>query len=848
MTTIQVSGILGVLKLRLSLSLISRVSEEAERQEVGVIHRAMSLIVFLSLSGPSFAFGPPQSVQLSGHAVSATGQPVSGAEILLESSTRPSATTTSDVSGRFRFAGLEPGEYRLMGRAIGLSPAAQTLTVSTASLDVTLVLPEMVLERVNVVGDASLVPKVPGSAYVIERREMEKLKRTTDDIHQMLRQVPGVIIQEEEGYGLRPNIGMRGTGTDRNSKITMMEDGVLIAPAPYAAPAAYYSPTAGRMESLEVRKGSSQIKSGPITTGGVLNYVSTSIPTAFQLRSTVTGGGDATRKITADVGDSYRNFGWLLETFQFRNEGFKQLDGGGDTGVELSDYLAKVRFNTTPQETMYQEVELKVGRTTQIGDETYLGLTDADFRMTPLRRYAASQMDVLDTTHKQYQVRHFLARRNWDVTTLAYRNDFHRAWYKLESVLGVGLAGVLRAPELHPERMAVLTGGDSAANALTVRNNNRTYYGAGVQSVLGLSFSSGLARHQIEAGVRYHQDEEDRFQHDEGYQMLRGRMILSRAGAPGSQANQIGAARAFAGFVSDTMTWGKWSASPGFRYEHIDLDQTVYARTDPGRLGPTALVTTQVHAVIPGVGLSYTARPGVNLFGGVHKGFAPPGPGATEGTDVEHSVNYEVGSRVQRGDGGAEVVAFFNDYGNLLGRDTLATGGTGEGFLFNGGNARVFGLETSAHWNAAPAMGLASALPIRLTYTLTQAEFRNSFQSQFAPWGHVRIGDALPYVPRHQFYASVETDHQAWRARLEGFYVGRMRTLAGQGAYLASDSTDSYFAVNVSGDYQLTRGASLFASLQNLTDNVYIVGRHPSGVRPGLPRLVQGGLKILLGR
>jgi Fe(3+) dicitrate transport protein len=816
-------------------------------KQADMFRATTSLVLLFSVFG--FSTAQAQSVTLAGRVVSPAGRPVPGAEIVVQADQGAPSTATSDATGRFEIAALESGEYRISARALGFSPVTERVTISNGQpTELTLLMPEIVRERVNVVGDASLVEKIPGSASVIDRQEMEKVKIATDDIHQMLRQIPGLNIQEEDGYGLRPNIGMRGTGTDRNSKITMMEDGVLVAPAPYAAPAAYYSPTAGRMESLEVRKGSSQVKYGPITTGGVLNYVSTSIPSTFQLRGTFAGGGDNTRKITADIGDSYRNFGWLVETFQFRNDGFKQLDGGGDTGVDLADYLAKVRFNTTPTANMYQEVELKIGRTEQTGDETYLGLTDADFLVNPVRRYAASQVDVLDATHEQYQVRHFLARPSWDLTTVAYRNNFHRAWYKLESVLGSGLAGVLRAPALNAERIAVLTGADSASNALVVRNNNRTYYGAGLQSVLGLSVSSGQLQHQMEFGVRYHQDEEDRFQQDDGYQMLGGRMILTRAGAPGSQANQVVGASAVAGFVSDTITWGKWSAAPGLRYESIDLDSTTYARTDPGRTGSTTVVATNVDAVIPGVGLSYAARPGVSVFGGVHRGFAPPGPGATEGTDVEHSVNYELGTRVQRGVMRTEVVGFFNDYGNLLGRDTLATGGTGEGTLFNGGTAQVYGLEASAEWNPAQAMGLTSALPIRLTYTLTHAEFRNSFQSQFGPWGNVRIGDELPYVPQHQVYASVETDHQAWRARVEGFYVGRMRTLAGQGAYVASDSTDSYAVLNVSGEYELTSGASLFASVQNLTDNVYIVGRHPAGVRPGLPRLVQAGLKIALGR
>jgi Fe(3+) dicitrate transport protein len=59
--------------------------------------------------------------------------------------------------------------------------------------------------------------------------------------------------------------------------------------------------------------------------------------------------------------------------------------------------------------------------------------------------------------------------------------------------------------------------------------------------------------------LQFRWDEEDRFQQDDGYQMLGGRMFLTRAGTPGSQANQIVGANAIAGFVSDTITWGKWT-------------------------------------------------------------------------------------------------------------------------------------------------------------------------------------------------------------------------------------------------------------------------------------------------
>ena len=157
---------------------------------------------------------------------------------------------------------------------------------------------------------------VPGSAQYIGPRQLEKF--SYNDIQRILRDVPGVNIQEEDGYGLRPNIGMRGTGSERSSKITVMEDGVLMAPAPYAAPAAYYFPTAGRMQGVEVRKGSSQIKHGPYTTGGALNLISTQIPNEFAGHAEVLAGADDDRTIHAHVGHAFENVGFLFERDWFK--------------------------------------------------------------------------------------------------------------------------------------------------------------------------------------------------------------------------------------------------------------------------------------------------------------------------------------------------------------------------------------------------------------------------------------------------------------------------------------------------------------------------------------------------
>ena len=106
------------------------------------------------------------------------------------------------------------------------------------------------IDTVTIIGRQTDVADVPGSAQVVDSEALGVFVQS--DILRVLKAVPGVYVQEEEGFGLRPNIGIRGSGLDRSARIALLEDGVLIAPAPYAAPSAYYFPTQRRMDSLEV--------------------------------------------------------------------------------------------------------------------------------------------------------------------------------------------------------------------------------------------------------------------------------------------------------------------------------------------------------------------------------------------------------------------------------------------------------------------------------------------------------------------------------------------------------------------------------------------------------------------
>jgi Fe(3+) dicitrate transport protein len=701
------------------------------------------------------------------------------------------------------------------------------------------------LSRITVTGGALAAGEVPGAADVIAGEELEQAKGAVDDVNRVLRRIPGINLIEEDGYGLRPNIGFRGAASERSANITLMEDGVLVAPAPYSAPAAYYFPPIGRMEGIEVLKGASQIKYGPRTTGGSLNMLSTSIPRDFGGSFTGKAGEDDTVVGHLSVGESRANVGWLLETYQAASDGFKRLDGGGDTGFDLHDYLGKVRLNTDSAADYYQELELKIGTYNQDDDETYLGLSAEDFANDPYRRYRGSARDNLTVDYDQLTVRHFGEfGAGLDLTTTFYTNKTSRNWYKLDSVGGVSIADILDDTTTYADEFGWIRGDtDSPADALALRNNRRKYAARGVQSVLGYDTTTGAVEHAFEFGLRYHYDYEDRYQEDDRYEMNRGTLVLTAPGAPASQANRIAEADAIALYLQDKATIGDWTFTPGLRYEKIALEYSDFGKADPARTEANMKRNySGVDVWIPGIGAHYQVTDTTGIFAGVHKGFAPPGPSANDEVDPEESINYELGAKHTTGPLDGEITVFFNDYSNLLGADTAASGGQGTGDLFNAGAATVYGLETLVRYDLAAALDVPFTLPVFANYTFTQAEFDEDFVSSL--YGTVESGDPIPYIAEHQAAAGIGIGYGEAAVNLALHYVDSMPTAAADEERRGGPRTDSYAVFDLEGTYALRDNTSIFAVVENLFDNEYIVALRPAGARPGRPQTFMAGVRV----
>ena len=703
----------------------------------------------------------------------------------------------------------------------------------------------LALDRFTVLGEPERAEKTPGSAYYIDKEELERMEYA--DALRVLRGVPGLYIQEEEGYGLRPNIGIRGSGLDRSARILLMEDGVMIAPAPYAAPSAYYFPTMQRMFGVEVLKGPAAIKQGPRTTGGAINFLSTPLPEPASAAGNVLflAGDNSTFQGWANYGYAGDQFAILGEIVKQNTSGFKELDGGGDTGYDLDDGMLKLRWNSKPGAGFENIFEFKLGHTKQVGNETYLGLTDEDFNANHLRRYSASQLDEIVTDHDLYQLswQGRPANADWDVGIKLYRTDFYRNWYKLQSVGGAGIGTILANPDDFEDELAWIRGEDSPDGMLSIRANKREYYGQGLQSFVGIPFVWGSTEHNLELGFRYHRDEEDRFQHEDDFRMENGTLVLTSSGLPGSQSNRVSTGETHSFYAEDVIDIGDWSITAGLRFENMDLERRDYSTADPDRSeGPTQARSDDLDVTIPGLGMTWQASPRWLLLAGLFKGYNPPAPGS--GAKEEESTNLEIGARYRTGNGSSmDAIFFFNDYENLVGTCTASTGGDCEiGDQFDGGEVEVYGLElVLAHQFLSRR---SVQLPVRLAYTWTQTGFQNSFESDFDPWGDVVAGDELPYIPENQFQLSAGLTGMRWAAWVVGNYADATRTIAGSGAIPAGEGTDDFFVIDISGEYQLNDRAQLFGRIDNLFDQEYIVARRPAGARPGKPRSFLAGVRV----
>jgi Fe(3+) dicitrate transport protein len=711
--------------------------------------------------------------------------------------------------------------------------------------------------EIVVVGDLIRADQIAGSAALVSETDLKRSRVFT--VNDALRQVAGVFPRDEEGAGARPNIGIRGLNPVRSTKVLLLEDGIPLGYAPYGDNAAYYHPPIERFSRLEVLKGAAQVRFGPQTIGGVINYITPDAPESLAARGTIAVGNRDTLNIDGMIGGRALGGGLLLHV------NHKQTDGNRDNqNLRFTDIFLKGSWELGPD----HGITLKVSRFQEDSQLTYSGLTRAEFAADPRGNVFVN--DDFQTERWNATLAH-----RWTISdavtlkTAAYYHYFTRDWWRQSSNSG-------QRPN---DASDPACGG--MANLLTTCGNEgrlRDYDTWGVETRLTLDHDTLGFGGETEIGVRYHQERQRR-------QQLNGDTPTARAAGTGVNAgvreNNERDADAFSAFIQSRLEFGALAIIPGLRGEFINyerrnlpVDVLVGGRPSGNLTAPSSGRQT-LDKVLPGIGATWELAKDVTLYGGVHRGFAPPrvediitAGGGSVDLDAELSWNWEAGIRgsIVKGLRG-DATFFVMDFDNQIVAQSVA-GGIGTTLtsagrtLHRGGEVSLTLSSRDAGWTGADTdvfARLAATWVATARYSSTRIATAPCFdgavtgtlvQTSAGPvaCGVARNveGNRLPYSPEWLITGAVGIEHKGFTGQVE---------MVSQSSMFADDINlipvtpdgqrgliGGWAQVNVAVSYGPPKGNwEVFVSARNLFDRLFIIDR-ARGALPGQPFMVQGGV------
>ena len=694
---------------------------------------------------------------------------------------------------------------------------------------------------VEVVGKPDKKAKLPGSAQVIGRESLDASHVMTTN--EALRKAAGVNVRDEEGLGLRPNIGIRGLNPTRSTKVLLLEDGIPLAFAPYGDNASYYHPPVDRFDRIEILKGAGQNIYGPQTVGGVINYITPAPPEAFTGVVRLTGGSR----------DYFNGHGFLGGNNLGLDYVRKQGDGAREnTNSQLNDVNAKGVFALGGG----QALTARANYYSEDSQLTYSGLTEAEYAAYG-RDYNPFENDEFVTDRQGVSLTHEMPLGGATMVTNLYGSRFNRDWWRQSSTTTDGQCNsvmydtdgdTVDDSNFQQARAAgyAVDPDDCSANI----GNLREYLSYGVEPRVTLPHSAFGADGELQAGVRAHFEEQDRIGQTGGTSDARDGVT--------NREDKERSNEAFSAFVQNRFAFGDFALIPAVRVEHIRYEITNHCPNPPACDGATVTGDDSLTEWVPSLGATWSPSETTTVFAGAHRGFAPPTTsdlvdettGASRELDAEESVNYELGVRTRPLAAVLlEATAFLNDFERQIAVGSVAGGST----PLATGETRYEGAEVVARAELGDLLDSPHSPFVELAYTwLPTADQETPFLrvDNGTPVTGSAAGNRLPYAPENLLTAALGYKHHVGiDARLEAVYVGsQYADFANTEAPAAGGNGQageiaSYTVWNAAVSYKLpVAGFGVFATAKNLFDKVYIVDR-TRGILPGAPRLVQAGVE-----
>jgi Fe(3+) dicitrate transport protein len=667
----------------------------------------------------------------------------------------------------------------------------------------------ILIPQVDVVGSRDEMKDIPGSATIIDQETLKESR--VFDVQEALRKAPGVNVRSEEGFGLRPNIGIRGLNPTRSTKVTLLEDGVPLAYAPYGDNASYYHPPIERYDHIEVLKGVKQLFFGPQTISGVINYITPAPPENFSGFASIAGGSRNFFDSKFRVGGK----GLLLDYTH------KQGDGARNN---ISSDLDDINLKWVHMFSDTHGVTLRANRFTEDSTVTYSGLTQAEFTNFGAR-YNPFKNDEFEIERYGASVTHEIEfAASTQLITNFYYSYFDRDWWRQQSTTTDGQCGA----DFTADRIAGVRVDPDLCNS--IQGRLRSYHTGGFEPRLRIGWTVWGFEHEFEAGFKAHFESQDRRQLNATSPQARKGTLVEK---------NLRRTDAFSWFMANSFLLGPVTIMPVLRYEHIDSSRTNRLTNVKG--------SDTLNEVIPGIGIIYAPLTWLTLFTDVHRGFAPPrtediidGAGGSTDVGAEDSINFEIGVRAEPFSSVTLQATYFrNEFNRLIAVGSIAGGST----PLAEGKALFEGLELSGF----AGLPLGFYFQMALTWLPTaeqQRPFRRVVGGEIVAGS--KAGNRQPYAPEVLFTGALGYHWRDLNIQFEVVHVGsqfadfantRTPTANGQAGEI-----DSHTILNLAINYFIRPlNTTAFVTLKNLADETYITDR-TRGIQVGMPRFVFGGV------
>jgi Fe(3+) dicitrate transport protein len=671
---------------------------------------------------------------------------------------------------------------------------------------------------------------VPGSFDIVDEKKL--IERRPFSIKEALADVPGLnVVTSEDPIGLALNIGIRGMDPRRSSRTLLMEDGMPIFLAPYGDPSAHYSTPMEMIDRIEVVKGSGQILYGPQTMGGMINFVTRPVPTNGTAGSVkITGGNNGYYDGHFNVGSGTENGGFMVDVLKKRGDGIR-----AEHQFDLQDVALKGQFKISRD----QRITGKYSNFQEDSLFSETGLTAEEYLSS---RYRGNFSPAADAAER------FTMKRNtaqvvheWDLNSdMKLSTQFYYSKTNRTS---------LRSREFELDD----DGYDMYSGEYAVRPRKYEFFG--IEPKLELKHNAFGLQNQAVFGFRYHEEKIDRKKYE-------GDSLYETNDADERLTAKI---KALSYYAQNTFFAGDWSFTPGLRLEDVTSRKTLYG----GNFAFVDALTTSKIQALPGLGFTWNGIKHATVFGGVHRGFAPPRPdrdiGELNNADKLQRVTPELSTTTEVGirssilqSGYIESTIFNMDISDIVIQS--------DNIFRNEGKAQHTGFELAGKINFGELTGKKNNYYASISYTnLFTAKFKDSGEvggEGEDGYGSYNAGNRLPYAPKHTLALNLSyEDQQGFIGRVGVTHISQQfantdnyRGTSADGYCDDIDGEDqvkcglkgeipSLTLVNASMSYSPKgQKVTYFISGENLSDKKYFSSR-TNGLQPGRGRMIFAGAR-----